>query len=203
MAGIVVVATGTALFAQDLSPRGSEQDGAHPASGYPAERPRGVGGTGARSAESEISRTPAPANRENSGESLVGDGKGVAGYTARDADDREAVRFRKAAAERDAAAQFNLALMADGRGVPQNDREAVQWYRKAAEQGEAIAQFNLGLKYADGEGVPKDDVQAYAWANLAGAQGHESAREFRADLSANMTRAQIAEAQKLSRELAD
>ena len=90
----------------------------------------------------------------------------------------------------------------EGRGIPKDDRQAVQWYRKAAEQGDAIAQFNLGLKYANGEGVPKDDVQAYAWANLAGAQGHESARELRADLSANMTRAQIAEAQKLSRELA-
>ena len=35
-----------------------------------------------------------------------------------------------------AAAQFNLALMYDhGRGVPENDAEAVKWYRKAADQG--------------------------------------------------------------------
>ena len=91
----------------------------------------------------------------------------------------------------------------EGRGVPKDDRQAVRWYRKAAEQGDAIAQYNLGLMYADGEGVPKDDVQAYAWANLAGAQGLESARELRARFSANMTRAQIAEAQKFSREIAD
>jgi TPR repeat protein len=31
----------------------------------------------------------------------------------------------------------------DGRGVPQNDAEAVQWYRKAAEQGHAKARANL------------------------------------------------------------
>ena len=79
----------------------------------------------------------------------------------------------------------------------------MQWYRKAAGQGHAGALVSLAFMYKGGEGVPKDDIQAYAWANLAGAQGHESARELRAGFSANMTRAQIAEAQKLSRELAD
>ena len=243
MAGIAVVATGVGLFAQDLSPRGSEQDGAHPVSGPPATQSRGVSSPAARSAESETSRAPGPANRENSGEGLVGDGKGIAWFTAGDADDRaarlreaaeqgkvtaqfllgfiyrdgrgvpqdgvpqddrQAVQwYRKAAEQGHESAQSNLGVMYhEGRGIPKDDRQAVQWYRKAAEQGDAIAQFNLGLKYANGEGVPKDDVQAYAWANLAGAQGHESARELRADLSANMTRAQIAEAQKLSRELA-
>ena len=32
-----------------------------------------------------------------------------------------------------------------GRGVPQDDAEAVRWYRLAAEQGEASAQYNLGV----------------------------------------------------------
>ena len=41
----------------------------------------------------------------------------------------------------DADAQFNLGFMYDnGRGVAQNDAEAVRWYRKAAEQGDAGAQ---------------------------------------------------------------
>ena len=35
--------------------------------------------------------------------------------------------------------------MLDGRGVEQNDEQAVFWYRKAAEQGDATAQFNLGV----------------------------------------------------------
>jgi TPR repeat protein len=31
-----------------------------------------------------------------------------------------------------------------GRGVAQNDREAVRWYREAAIQGDVAAQTNLG-----------------------------------------------------------
>ena len=40
----------------------------------------------------------------------------------------------------------------EGRGVPENDTEAVKWYRKAAEQGDASAQYNLGVMYANGWG---------------------------------------------------
>ncbi len=57
--------------------------------------------------------------------------------------------------------------------------------------------------YDRGEGVPEGYVQAYAWLNLAAAQGHGDARDNRAELRELMTRARIAEAQKLSRELAD
>ena len=46
----------------------------------------------------------------------------------------------------DAVAQTLLGMMyQNGKGVPQNDAEAVQWYRKAADQDQAGAQFNLGL----------------------------------------------------------
>ena len=46
----------------------------------------------------------------------------------------------------DAEAQFLLGFMyAKGRGVLEDDKEAVKWFRKAAEQGHAEAQFNLGL----------------------------------------------------------
>ena len=44
-----------------------------------------------------------------------------------------------------AAAQFNLGVAyANGRGVPQDDVQAVKWYRLAADQGNASAQYNLG-----------------------------------------------------------
>ena len=76
------------------------------------------------------------------------------------------------------------------------------WFRKAAQQGYAKAQRILGLMYATGEGVPKDDVQAYAWINLAAAQEDEGAKQDRTRIRQRMTQAQIAEAQKLSRELA-
>jgi TPR repeat protein len=53
-------------------------------------------------------------------------------------------------------AQSNLGVMYHpGKGVPQDDAEAVWWYRLAAGQGDADAQNNLGVNYANGEGVPK------------------------------------------------
>jgi TPR repeat protein len=76
------------------------------------------------------------------------------------------------AAQGDAAAQFNLALMYDdGRGVLQDYAEAVRWYRLAAEQGNAFAQGNLGLMYAKGQGVLRDYAQAVRWYRLAAEQG--------------------------------
>ena len=87
-----------------------------------------------------------------------------------------------------------------GYGVAENDAEAAKWYRKAADQGHADAQYNLGLMYAQGEGVPEDDVQAYKWWNLAAAQGNESTKYSKAILEKEMTREQIAEAQRLSAE---
>ena len=35
----------------------------------------------------------------------------------------------------------------NGRGVAQDDAEAVAWYRRGAEQGFANAQYNLGVMY--------------------------------------------------------
>ena len=50
-----------------------------------------------------------------------------------------------------------------GRGVLQDDAEAVRWYRQAAEQGLAQAQYNLGVMYANGQGVRQDDAEAVRW----------------------------------------
>ena len=54
--------------------------------------------------------------------------------------------------------------------------------------------------YANGEGVPEDDVQAYVWFSIAAAQGEELAKENKEKAAKRMTRSQVAEAQKLSRE---
>ena len=119
-------------------------------------------------------------------------------------DDRQAAFwYRKAAEQGVARAQTNLGVMYDnGEGVPEDDRQAVFWYRKAAEQGYAAAQHNLGIMYHSGRGVPEDDIQAYAWFNLAAAQGVGGAEQARTRIRQRMAQAQIAEAQKLSRELA-
>ena len=51
-----------------------------------------------------------------------------------------------------------------GRGVAQDDGEAVRWLRKAAEQGDADAQFNLGSLYDEGQGAMYDEGRAAATA---------------------------------------
>ena len=79
--------------------------------------------------------------------------------------------------EREAKAQNNLGFMYQyGKGVPQDDAEAVKWYRKAAEQGYADAQYNLGLIYDNGQGVPQDYAEAVKWYRKAAEQGNASAQ---------------------------
>ena len=51
--------------------------------------------------------------------------------------------------------------------------------------------------------MPEDDLQAYAWISLAAAQGVENAKRAKEILTGEMTRAEIAEAQKLSRKYRD
>ncbi len=46
--------------------------------------------------------------------------------------------------------------------------------------------------------MPEDDIQAYAWISLASAQGMENAKAIEI-LTGKMTRAEVAEAQNLSR----
>ncbi len=109
--------------------------------------------------------------------------------------------YRKAADQGDAKAQYNLGLMSRrGEGVPQDYKEAVKLYRKAADQGNTDAQTNLGVMYANGWSVTRDYVQAHMWYNLAAAQGKKDTGELRDLLAKQMTRAQIAEAQKLARD---
>ena len=91
-------------------------------------------------------------------------------------------------------------MYANGDGVPEDDVEAIGWYRAAAEQGYADAQYNLGYMYGTGQGVPEDIVLAYMWWNLAAAQGNETAQMNKDRLEQSMTREQIAEGQRLSRE---
>jgi TPR repeat protein len=109
--------------------------------------------------------------------------------------------FMKAAEQGISKAQFNLGVMySNGDGVPKDHVQAAGWHRKAAERGQVNAQFVLGWMYADGDGVPKHNVQAYMWRNLAAAQGFKGAKTNRNTIEKMMTPAQIAEAQKLSRE---
>jgi localization factor PodJL len=65
--------------------------------------------------------------------------------------------LRAAALSGDPSAAYEVAMrFAEGRGVPQNDDEAVRWLQRAAQQGLAPAQFRLGTFYEKGAGVKRD-----------------------------------------------
>ena len=53
--------------------------------------------------------------------------------------------LRPLAEQGDAKAQFNLGVSySKGKGVPQDDKEAVKWFRKAAALGDHASQNALG-----------------------------------------------------------
>ena len=66
-------------------------------------------------------------------------------------------------------------------------------------QDDAGALFTLGVRYSTGRDVEQDMIAAHKWLNLAATMGHEEAKTWRADIASEMTKAQIAEAQKQAR----
>jgi len=120
-------------------------------------------------------------------------------------DNAEAARwYSKAAGQGHAEAQLLLGVMyASGEGVIQDYTEAARWYRKAAKQGLAEAQLRLGLMYDIGEGIMQDYVAAYMWLNIATSTGAADqvgkARELRDMVAAQITPAEILEAQQRGR----
>ena len=83
--------------------------------------------------------------------------------------------LKQLAEQGNATAQFCLGEMYNyGKGVPQDDDRARQWYAEAAEQGDADAQFRLGETYDYGEGVLQDDGRACQWYAKAAVRGHEA-----------------------------
>lgn len=64
----------------------------------------------------------------------------------------------------------------------------------------AEAYYELGVAYSMGQGdVGIDLVQAHKWFNLAAMAGMRAAQEDRAAVAADMSAAEIAEAQRLAR----
>jgi TPR repeat protein len=100
-----------------------------------------------------------------------------------------------------AAGPFEDAYAATHRG---DYATALRLWRPLADRGDALAQNQIGWMFERGYGVPQDYVQAHMWYNLAAAgsadQLRDQAAQFRDELAAKMTPAQIAEAQKMARE---
>ncbi len=69
-----------------------------------------------------------------------------------------------------------------------------------AETGAPDALYDLGLLYSTGQGVQRDYIQAHKWFNLAAIRGLSRAQVDRCELAKDMSRQQIAEAQRQARE---
>ena len=91
-------------------------------------------------------------------------------------------------------------MYVDGKGVPQDYKEAVKWYRLAADQGEASAQSNLGYMYSNGHGVLQDNVMAHMWYNIGSANSSGNSGINRDIIAKKMTPADISKAQAMARE---
>jgi TPR repeat protein len=73
---------------------------------------------------------------------------------------------------------------------------ALLWFRRAAGRGNPGAQYDLGRIYDEGNGVPQDYVSAHMWWNLASGNGSATGPAARDAVAANMTAADISEAQR-------
>ena len=78
--------------------------------------------------------------------------------------------------------------------APQPDGSA---FMHAGQSADAL--YQLGLMYAAGRDVVLDLVTAHKWFNIAAARGNQDARRLRTELAAEMTRAEIVEAQRQAR----
>ena len=122
--------------------------------------------------------------------SLYAEGKGVA------RDYKQAVMwYQKAAAQGYTAGQISVGFMyEEGHGVSKDYKQAAYWYEKAAAQGDVIAQSTLFFLYSDGVG--KDNIEARKWAIIADSNSMPGLRQLHEVVEQQMTREQIAEAQR-------
>jgi TPR repeat protein len=78
-----------------------------------------------------------------------------------------------------------------------SDRDLIEC---AAQGGTPDALFELGLMYCNGQDVETDYVTAHKWFNLAAMRGNDDAKRYRLELAREMSKAEIARAQRLARE---
>lgn len=67
-------------------------------------------------------------------------------------------------------------------GIPQDYKQAFDWYQKAADLGYGDAQLRLAEMYQQGQGVEQSNDLALQWYKTAAEQGHHKAQRIFADL---------------------
>jgi hypothetical protein len=80
------------------------------------------------------------------------------------------------------------------------DARMVETVEIAPGGGTSDGLFQLGLMHCVGRDVPLDLVAAHKWFNLAALRGNADARRYRTEIAGEMTRQEIAEAQRQARE---
>ena len=70
----------------------------------------------------------------------------------------------------------------------------------AAQGGQPDALFELGLIYCTGRDVAVNLIEAHKWFNLAAMRGNDEAKHYRLELSREMSKTDVATAQKMARE---
>jgi TPR repeat protein len=60
--------------------------------------------------------------------------------------------------------------------------------------------FMLGMMQASGAGEFMDRISAHKWFNLAAARGNAEAKRYRMEIAGEMSKSEIAEAQRQARE---
>jgi uncharacterized protein len=68
------------------------------------------------------------------------------------------------------------------------------------EIGTPDGMFELGLMHCTGRDAALDLVTAHKWFNLAALQGNQDAKRYRMEIAREMSKAEIAEAQRQARE---
>lgn len=66
--------------------------------------------------------------------------------------------------------------------------------------GTPDALFELGLMYCAGRDVALDLVTAHKWFNLAALRGNAEAKRYRVEIAREMSKAEVADAQRQARE---
>ncbi len=80
------------------------------------------------------------------------------------------------------------------------EMSSMETIESAAQGGAPDALFELGVMYSSGRDGAVDLVQAHKWFNLAALRGNDEAKRYRLEISSEMNKAQIAEAQRQARE---
>lgn len=116
--------------------------------------------------------------------------------------------FLRAANNGDEVSQYEVGLANEqGDHFSKDPNQAAYWYRRSAEQGNCKSQARLGDMYVEGVGVIKDYATAYAYYNLASGNsdcepwGAEESRLKRKRMEEVLTKEQLSEGMRISREL--